>query len=97
MVRSGRDKKGITYLPAFARPPSFRHVVVAKIKYYELRLFAAQGYWPLIEEQIKKGVLFGPYHQTENIYYEALRSIAAGDSVTAAKNFNWLAANNSYF
>jgi hypothetical protein len=67
------------------------------IKYYELRLFAAQGYWQLIDEQIKKGVLFGPYHETENIYYEALRSTASGDSLKAAKNFDWLATNNSYF
>ncbi|CAN5296166.1 hypothetical protein BH09BAC3_BH09BAC3_18330 [soil metagenome] len=69
----------------------------SKIKFFELRLFAAQNFLPLVEEQIKKGIVFGPYREIENSYYSALRSLAAGDSVQAAKDFKWLAHNNYYF
>jgi len=69
----------------------------SKIKYYELRLFAAQNYFPLVEEQIRKGISFGPYRETDRIYYDALRAMANKDSLKAAQNFNWLATKNYYF
>ncbi|CAN5311103.1 hypothetical protein BH10BAC4_BH10BAC4_14700 [soil metagenome] len=69
----------------------------AKIKYYELRLLSAQGKWSAIETQINKGLMFGPYLETERIYFEGLIFAAAGDTVKAAKNFEWLARNNPYF
>lgn len=69
----------------------------ANIKYFELRLFAARGQWSMLQEQIQKGILFGPYRETERIYYEALNQVFAGDSVHATTNFKWLALSNAYF
>ena len=69
----------------------------ADIKYFELRLFAAQGKWPLIQEQIQKGILFGPYREEEHVYCEALSQYPGGDSVKAEVNFIWLAYANSFF
>ena len=67
------------------------------IKYFELRLYAAQGQWTKLQEQIKKGVVFGPYREGERIYYDALIHYASGDTIQADKHFNWLAFNNPYF
>ncbi len=67
------------------------------IKYFELQLFAAQGQWTMLQEQIQKGILFGPYRETARIYYIALQQAAAGDTIGAAHNFQWIADNNSYF
>ncbi len=69
----------------------------SEIKYFELELFAAQGFIPLVEEQIKKGITFGPFHETERIFYEALVQRSKGDTATSARNFAWLARNNYYF
>ncbi|HRI79034.1 MAG TPA: hypothetical protein PLR06_05805, partial [Cyclobacteriaceae bacterium] len=69
----------------------------ADIKYFELRLFAAQGKWPAIEEQIQKGILFGPYREEERVYCSALTQAASGEMAQAALNFQWLAYANSYF
>ena len=67
------------------------------IKYFELRLFAAQGQWSMLEETLKKGILFGAYRETEHVYYEAMINKANGNTALAAKNLNWLANNNYYF
>ena len=69
----------------------------ADIKYYELRLFASQGKWSLLEDALQKGILFGPYRETEHIYYVALIHASKGDTIQAAKNFNWLSHNNYYY
>src|SRR5205814_956719 len=67
------------------------------IQYFELRLFAAQGQWSKLEEQIQKGITFGPYKQSEGVYYSALMHFSKGDTIQAAKEFNWLALSNPYF
>lgn len=67
------------------------------IKYFELQLLGAQRQMTLLGEQIAKGILFGPYRETQHVYYTALRQEQSGDSVNAAKNFDWLAKNNPYF
>ena len=67
------------------------------IKYFELRLYAAQGQWSKLQEQIKKGIVFGPYREGERIYYDGLIRYTSGDTVQAAKQFNWLAYSNPYF
>ncbi len=67
------------------------------IKYFELRLFATQGLYTLVDEQIKKGVDLGAYHQHERVYYDALLQYSKGDTVNASKNLLWLAGNNYYF
>jgi hypothetical protein len=67
------------------------------IQYFELRLFAAQGHWAKLQEQIQKGVKFGPYKETEGIYYSALAHFIKGDTAQAAREFNWLAMSNPYF
>ena len=41
--------------------------------------------------------MFGPYHETERVYFEALKQAEAGDTLQAAKNFRWLSDNNPYF
>lgn len=71
--------------------------VFAEVKYFELRLLAATNQWPKLQEQVDQGILFGPYRETERIYYDAMKLVSRGDSLTAAKYFNWLAGNNSYF
>jgi hypothetical protein len=67
------------------------------IKYFELRLFAAQGQLAKLQEQVQKGVTFGPYKQVESVYYSALIHFFQGDTVQAAREFNWLAVSNPYF
>jgi tetratricopeptide (TPR) repeat protein len=67
------------------------------IKYFELRLFASQGQWPKLQEQIQKGVTFGPYKEGEGVYYSALVHFIKGDTARAAREFNWLATSNPYF
>lgn len=69
----------------------------AEIKYFELQLLAAQGRLDAAQAIIDQGVLFGPYRETERLYYEGLRFWAAGDSLAAAQRFDWLARNNWYF
>ena len=69
----------------------------ADIKYYELHLFSGKGQWSTLQDALQKGILFGPYRETEHVYYEALLQATAGDTIHAAKNFNWLASNNYYF
>ena len=67
------------------------------IKYFELRLFASQGLYALVDEQIQKGIDLGAYHQHERIYYEALLQYSKGDTTNASKNLLWIAGNNYYF
>ena len=67
------------------------------IKYFELRLLAAQGQWSSLNKQLQKGIVFGPYRETERVYYEALKQSETGDAVGATKNFRWMARNNYYF
>lgn len=69
----------------------------ADIKYFELHLFAARQQWKQLQENVDKGILFGPYRETERIYYEAMKLAAKGDTLSSAKHFEWLATNNSYF
>jgi hypothetical protein len=69
----------------------------AEIKYFELHLFAARRQWPFLQEQVDKGILFGPYREADRVYYTALQQADAGDTLKAGKNFEWLARNNSYF
>jgi hypothetical protein len=67
------------------------------IKYFELRIMAANRQWNQLHEYIQKGILFGPYHETERVYYEALQQAAAGDKTAALRNLQWVAHNNFYF
>jgi tetratricopeptide (TPR) repeat protein len=85
---------------------AFRHLqglhltdteLFAEIKYFELRLLAAQGRTEELQKAISQGILFGPYHEHERIYYEGLISLAAGDTATTRQRFEWLARNNWYF
>ncbi|MBY0435627.1 MAG: hypothetical protein K2U26_16120 [Cyclobacteriaceae bacterium] len=69
----------------------------ADIKYFELRLLAAQGEHQQVQEQIQKGILFGPYRETEFAYYEALRLQVKNDTTNMANTLDWLAQNNPYF
>lgn len=69
----------------------------AEIKYFELRLLAAQGRTGELLKSISQGILFGPYHECDRIYYEGLISWAAGDTTTTRQRFEWLARNNWYF
>jgi hypothetical protein len=69
----------------------------SEIKYFELELFAAQGFISVVDEQIQKGITFGPFHETERVFYEALIQHAKGDTANSARNFAWLAYNNYYF
>ncbi len=69
----------------------------ADIKYYELRLFASQRKWSMLEDALQKGILFGAYRETERVYYEALIQTAKGDTIQAAKNLNWLSRYNYYY
>lgn len=69
----------------------------AEIKYFELRLLAAEGRTEELQKSISKGILFGPFHEYERVYYEGLISWAAGDTITAGQRFAWLARNNWYF
>lgn len=69
----------------------------AELKYFELHLFSAQRQWSLLEEQVAKGILFGAYREGDRVYFDAMKENAKGDTLHAAKNFDWLARNNSYF
>ncbi|HWA34362.1 MAG TPA: hypothetical protein VG737_09550 [Cyclobacteriaceae bacterium] len=69
----------------------------SEIKYFELELFASQGFISLVDEQIQKGMMFGPFHETERIFCEALIQHTKGDTVNSRRNFQWLARNNYYF
>ncbi len=69
----------------------------AEIKYFELRLLASQGRMDDLQAIIKQGILFGPYRESERVYYEALKQEASGDMTAAGRNFEWLARNNWYF
>lgn len=69
----------------------------ADIKFFELRLLAAEGRIAELDAQIQKGILFGPYHTSERVYYDGLKQWAAGDTLSAARSFDWLARNNWYF
>lgn len=69
----------------------------AEIKYFELRLLAAEGRIGEAKAIIDQGVLFGPYHESERAYLEGLLFLAAGDSASARNRFYWLARNNWYF
>ncbi len=72
-------------------------LLFSEIKYFEMQLFASQGNMSLVDETIQKGIAFGPYHETERIFYDALTQRAKGDTLHADRNFNWLARNNYYF
>ncbi len=69
----------------------------AEIKYFELRLLAAAGRTDELQKSISQGILFGPFHEYERVYYEGLISWAAGDTTTARQRFEWLTRNNWYF
>ncbi len=69
----------------------------AEIKYFELRLMASQHRINDLQAMIQQGILFGPYRESERVYYEALRQQASGDSIAAGQHFEWLARNNWYF
>jgi len=69
----------------------------ADIKYFELRLLAAQGRIAEIDARIQEGILFGPYRVSDRVFYEGLKQWSAGDTIAAANSFNWLAKNNWYF
>lgn len=69
----------------------------AEIKYFEMQLLAAQGRMDALQAIIDQGILFGPYHETERVYYEGLKLWAAGDTAEAGKRFDWLSQNNWYF
>lgn len=71
--------------------------VFAEVKYFELHLLAAANQWPKFQEQVSRGILFGPYRETERIYYDAMQLVAKGDTLAATKQFEWLAHNNLYF
>ncbi|MDZ4714264.1 MAG: hypothetical protein SH819_02240 [Cytophagales bacterium] len=67
------------------------------IKYFELRILAAQHRLSDLQTIVDQGILFGPFRQTERVYFEALHQKETGDTAAAARSFRWLAANNSYF
>lgn len=67
------------------------------IKYFELRLLAAQRRLTELQAIIKQGIIFGPYRESDRIYFEALQQEASGDTLSAGKNYLWLANNNWYF
>jgi len=69
----------------------------AEIKYFEMRLLAAEGRIEELWKLIDQGIIFGPYHQAEKNYYEGLKSWAAGDTAVARRKFEWLATNNWLF
>lgn len=69
----------------------------AEIKYFEMRLLAAEGRIEELWKLIDQGIIFGPYHQAEKHYYEGLKSWAAGDTAIARGQFEWLANNNWFF
>jgi len=68
----------------------------AEIKYFEMRLLASQRRLEELQGIIDQGIVFGPYHTTEEIYFRALQQEAAGDPAAAA-SYLWLAKNNWYF
>lgn len=69
----------------------------AEIKYFELRLLAQEGRLDEIQKLINQGILFGPYRESERIYYEALQLAKSGDQDGAGARLAWLARNNWYF
>ncbi|MBL7849930.1 MAG: hypothetical protein JNN04_03430 [Cyclobacteriaceae bacterium] len=69
----------------------------AEIKYFELRLLAEEGRLDELQKIIDQGILFGPYRESERIYYEALQRWKAGDKTAAGERLNWLARHNWYF
>lgn len=69
----------------------------AEIKYFELRLLAEEGRIDELQKIIDQGILFGPYRESERMYYEALRLWTSGDKTGASQRLNWLARNNWYF
>lgn len=69
----------------------------AEIKYFEMRMLAAEGRVEELWKIIDQGITFGPYHQSERFLYEGLKSWAAGDTATARRQLVWLAKNNWYF
>lgn len=69
----------------------------AEIKYFEMRLLAAEGRIQELWKLIDQGILFGPYHQSEKIYYQGLKSWIGGDTTAARTQLEWLAKNNWYF
>ncbi|MBL7847438.1 MAG: hypothetical protein JNL40_08225 [Cyclobacteriaceae bacterium] len=69
----------------------------AEVKYFELQLLAAQGRIDELYKIIDQGILFGPYRESERIYYEGLKYWTAGDTNVARQRFEWLARNNWYF
>lgn len=69
----------------------------AEIKYFEMRMLAAEGRVDELWKIIDQGITFGAYHQSERTYYEGLKSWAAGDSTAARRQLLWLAQNNWYF
>ena len=73
------------------------HQLFIKIKYFELRLMASRGLTKQLQDQIKQGIIFGPYLQTERVYYDALAQEVLGDTLAASKSYEWLARNNPYF
>lgn len=69
----------------------------AEIKYFELRLLAEEGRLDELKKIIDQGILFGPYRESERIYYEALQLWKSGDKSAAGERLDWLARNNCFF
>jgi len=69
----------------------------AEIKYFELRLLAEEGRIDELQKIVDQGILFGPYRESERIYYEALRLWKSGDKTAAGQRLDWLARNNWFF
>lgn len=69
----------------------------AEIMYFELRLLAEEGKMEEMQKIIGQGILFGPYRESERVYYEALQAAKSGDKAGAANRLAWLARNNWFF
>jgi Flp pilus assembly protein TadD len=69
----------------------------ADVTHFELRMLARKGDTRLLAQRINESVKSFDGRLHEKVYYTALINLAAGDSVNATKNFEWLGSANPYF
>jgi tetratricopeptide (TPR) repeat protein len=67
------------------------------IRFTELQLLASRKEIRTLAAQINKGVTFDEQHNLEKVLYATLMSEVSGDTVTASKNYEFLAKQNPYF